>query len=122
MPLPRVRTRTLFKQFEHEEAEQGELRPHVRLPDEVVDIIVAFAMEFETAREKQYHYSRFAQRRECCMHRSPSRLQLYARELKALSMAHVANGAHQEFPIYALDRIRCKYPPPSYDNLKALMR
>lgn len=100
MPFPRVQTRLIIRDDGAEEEEPGTIymeTVHQRLPADVFAIVESYYKEFETARNKTYHYNKFMKVYSMSLHKSASRLQLYTRELKSLSMAHQTRGSPPSF-------------------------
>lgn len=121
MPLPRIKTNFLLAHAAEDNS--GRATAPVRcvvLPYFVVEQIVAWSVEFAIARVKAYHYGRFAHSYDRALHKSRSRLQLYSRELKSISMAYTVTGEPPaNFSTFVKDTFRCKRTY-DYNKLKGI--
>lgn len=106
--LPRIQSTFQFSCVEDDKLAQEDITLKVQLPHEVIGQVMSWVYHFKVASMKQYYYHRFMKQRELSLVKSSSRLKLYTRELKALSMAHRVFGAPPNFYSFVQDSKRCK--------------
>ena len=110
--LPRIFTsfqlRNLDRNKESQELEIEFRKPKVHISEEIILIILEWVGEFQKAEIKDYYYSRFMQHYTKSMVISSSRLKLFTRELKSLSMKHRTIGSPPTLLRFIKDSKRCK--------------
>ena len=93
--------------------------PEVFIPEEIQVLILNWVAEFRRAEIKSYYYNRFMKSYAKSLVKSSSRLKLYTRELKSLSMKHQTIGSPPTFMNFIKDSKRCKRTY-DYEKLRGL--
>ena len=121
MPLPRIQTRfRLCSNESNLDEEETELK-RFYLPSEIVENIIGWHKEFQTARIKDYYYRKFQKQYSASLVKSTSRLKLYTRELKALGMKYRTYNSSNSFHSFTMDSKKCKRDyKGEYYRLKAI--
>lgn len=110
--LPRIFTSFNLRQLDTKEEDQKPeikfCKPKVYIPEEIIYIILEWVDEFQKAETKDYYYSRFMYHYTKSIVISSSRLKLFTRELKSLSMKHRTIGSPPTLLSFIKDSKRCK--------------
>ena len=121
MPLPRISTKFLINDLEKKSKEEKKIHIKRRyLPKEIVEKIISWNQEFQIARIKQYHYSKFLEQYGASLVRSSSRLKVYNRELKSMGMKyHTSTDTNCSFKSFVkfTKKNKLRY---NYEKLKSL--
>jgi len=110
--LPRIFTSFHLRHLDTKEEDQKSeiefYKPKVYISEEIIQIILKWVHEFKRAEIKDYYYSRFMHHYTKSMVTSSSRLKLFTRELKSLSMKHRTLGSPPTLLRFIIDSKRCK--------------
>ena len=120
MPLPRISTNFLLCNLDNNSSDEEviEIKPRY-LPPVIVEQIISWNQEFNTARIKEYYYRKFMEHYGVSLVRSTSRLKLYNRELKSIGMKYRSingTGSFKSFVKYTQINKRSY----DYDQLKGI--
>ena len=110
--LPRIFTSFQLRQLDTKQEDKEPkiqfYKPKVHISEEILLIILEWVHEFQKAETKDYYYSRFMHHYTKSMVTSSSRLKLFTRELKSLSMKHRTLGSPPTLLNFIKDSKRCK--------------